>query len=345
MNKFIFEFFASWVFILLVSATAMSATLSGKATVTGEGKAGIVVSAWPKGVLSFEGTAPYQVGPTSKDGIFSMGLPAGQYFILAESKELFAYYGRNTVSVPEEGLSNINLLMVPKDVPAVSVEPRIETGVLGVVLLDGKPVPGAVVFIYPDLNDELKGFGLGMAAPTADDGVFEVPLSAGTYYLVARVRLSGGFAGPLKAGDLFGYAPLNPVVLKEGEVARVSIPVIEVPEKVSRHADKLFGNTRISGRVVDAEGKPVKGIKAMLYADSMMLDRPLYVSQPTGPDGTFVLSFPEGGTYYLAARDKLGGTPAPGELYGRYDGRPDHSIYVLSGKEKKGIKIVVEEVW
>jgi len=135
------------------------------------------------------------------------------------------------------------------------------------------------------------------------------------------------------------------VVLAEGEVARVTIPVIEVPEKVSRIADTLFGNTRISGKIVDVEGNPVAGIKALLYTDAAMLDRPLYVSQPTGTDGTFILSFPEGGTYFLAARDKLGGTPAPGELYGRYQGRPDHSIYVLKGREKKDVEIMVEEVW
>ncbi len=41
-----------------------------------------------------------------------------------------------------------------------------------------------------------------------------------------------------------------------------------------------------------------------------MLNRPEFVSQPTGKDGKFVISFPQGGAYFLAARDMLGGTPA-----------------------------------
>lgn len=333
------------ILALAFAAPTVAATLSGKATVAGEGVAGITIMAWPKGATSFAGKAPHQAEPTAKDGRFAFELPAGQYYLLAEGVELFTYYGRNSVSLPEAGLQNINLLMVPKQTASFEAEASIDSGVVGRVTLDGKPVAGAVVFVYPDLNNELKGFGLGMAAPTASDGIFELPLSAGTYYLVARVRLGGGFAGPLKAGDLFGYAPLNPLVLKEGEVARVNLPVIEVPEKVARHAASLFGNTRISGRIVDVEGKPMAGIKALLYADSTMLDRPLYVSQPSGQDGTFVLSFPQGGTYYLAARDRLGGTPAPGELYGRYQGHPEHAIVVDSGKEAKGVEIVVEEVW
>jgi hypothetical protein len=77
----------------------------------------------------------------------------------------------------------------------------------------------------------------------------------------------------------------------------------------------------------------------------MMLNRPLYVSQPSGPDGRFVLSFPKGGTYYLAARDELGGTPAPGELYGRYQGSPDHSVRIRTGKTLQDIEIRVEEVF
>ena len=98
-----------------------------------------------------------------------------------------------------------------------------------------------------------------------------------------------------------------------GEVVRIAIPLIEVPEKVERFAASLFGNTTVSGVIVDKEGKPLEGLRALLYKDEMMLNRPEFVSQPTGSDGQFVVSFPQGGTYYLAARNVLGGTPAPGD--------------------------------
>ncbi|NIP56431.1 MAG: hypothetical protein GWN13_08240 [Phycisphaerae bacterium] len=152
-------------------------------------------------------------------------------------------------------------------------------------------------------------------------------------------------AGPLRAGDFFGYLPNNPLVVEENKVSSVHIPVIEVPEKVDRYAASLFGNTRIMGRILDAHGQPVSGLQALLYDDPMMLNRPLYVSQPTSEDGTFVLSFPDGGVYYLAARNELGGTPAPGELYGRYQGSADHSIRIRTGKVLEGIEIKVEEVF
>ena len=121
--------------------------------------------------------------------------------------------------------------------------------------------------------------------------------------------------------------------------------VIEVPEKVDRHAATLFGNTRIAGRILNVSGDPVAGVRAMLYDDSMMLNRPLYVSQPSAADGSFALSFPKGGIYYLSARDELGGTPAPGELYGRYQGSPDHSIRIRTGKLIGGVEIAVDAVY
>ena len=76
-----------------------------------------MIKAWPKETYSFSGEAPFRVGPTAEDGHFELELPSGQYFILAESTTLFSYYGRNTVSVPEEGLANINLPLVEKSQP------------------------------------------------------------------------------------------------------------------------------------------------------------------------------------------------------------------------------------
>ena len=151
-------------------------------------------------------------------------------------------------------------------------------------------------------------------------------------------------AGPMRAGDLFGYLPQNPLVIKGKQVLRVQIPLIEVPEKVERFAATLFGNTSISGRIVGENGKPVAGVYALLYNDMMMLSRPAYVSQPSDVQGRFVVSFPEGGTYYLAARNVLGGTPQTGELYGRFAGAQDASVRVRTGRKLEEIKIVVEKV-
>ena len=331
--------------LLIIPWLLHAATLRGKATIAAEPVAGIAVSAYPVASLDFNAPAPFSTGPTAADGLFALELPEGEYYLLARGQNLFNFYGRNPVSVPKEGLQDINLLMLPDNLPAPDHAAQVETGVTGTVSLNGQAVANAIVMVYTDLSSRLKGMGLGWMAPTDENGYFEAPLQAGSYYLVVRVRKGGQMAGPLKAGDLFGYLPSNPLVVKDGEVVKVQIPVIAVPEKVERLADSLFGNTHITGKIVDAEGAPVAGVMAMLYEDPMMLNRPLYVSQATSPDGVFMLSFPSGGIYYLAARNQLGGTPAPGELYGRYAGSPDHSVRIRTGKALAEVEIAVEEVY
>jgi hypothetical protein len=224
------------------------------------------------------------------------------------------------------------------------MEPLIETGIFGHAYSSGEPVAGVVISVYTDLNSQLKGQGLGMAAPTAADGLFEAPLPPGTYYLVARKRQSGKSMGPLRSGDLFGYYADNPVTVKPGQVLRVPLSLIEVTEKVAQMADSMFGATSISGQVVDSAGQPVAGIQVLLYTNSMMLNRPLFVSQPSGADGKYVISFPQGGTYWLAARNQLGGPPLPGQLFGRYLGSPDGSVRLESGQGLENIELVVEEM-
>lgn len=329
----------------MLPCIAGAALLKGKTTIQGEAVAGMEVLVYPVSTLDFDGPAPYKAGPTGADGFFEVELPTGQYYVLARGAGRFAYYGRNPVSVPKEGLDTVNLLMEKTDLPVSEPQGLVETGVAGAVTHHGNPVAGAIVMVYTDLSSKLKGMGLGMSNPTAEDGSFEFPLPPGTYHLVVRVRKSGMMAGPLRAGDLFGYLPANPLVVEEGKVAAVHIPVISVPEKVERYASSLFGNTSVQGRILGDDGEPVAGVQALLYDDPMMLNRPLYVSQPTAADGSFVLSFPKGGVYYLAARNELGGTPAPGELYGRYQGSADHSIRIRTGKLLEGIEILVEEVY
>ncbi len=331
--------------LLFLPSLLCAATLTGKTTIHGEAAAGMKVSLYPIDILDFSHAPAFSAGPTGADGLFSVDLPKGQYYLMASGEGRFAYYGRNPISVSGQGLANVNLLMEKTDLPAPKPTGQVTTGVAGVVTMDGQPVPDAVVTVYTDLSSQLKGMGLGMSPSTGEDGYFEFPLPEGTYYLAVRVRKNGMMAGPLKAGDMFGYLSSNPVVLADGQVASVHIPVITVPEKVERYAASLFGNTAITGRVVDASGQPVKGMQALLYDDPMMLNRPLYVSQPTGADGAFVLSFPKGGHYYLSARNVLGGTPAPGEFYGRYQGSADHSVRIRTGKLLEGIEIKVEEVY
>lgn len=341
-----------WCLILLTTLTLSAhpgllsaAPLMGKASIDLAPVAGVMVSAYPATSLDFQAPPAQRSTATATDGLFALDLPPGEYYLLAEGAGLFSFYGRNPVSVPAEGLKDVNLLMTPADLPGPQRVSAVETGLIGRVTAQGQPVAGATVVVYPDLSSQLKGMGLAASLPTDETGFFELPLPAGRYYLVVRVRRGGALVGPLKAGDLFGYHAGNPLILKPEQVVSVQLPVIEVPDNVKRHAGSMFGGTRISGRIVDARGEPVPGLVAMLYEDSSMLNRPLYVSVRTGPDGRFVLTFPQGGTYFLAARNELGGTPAPGELYGRYQGPTGQGLTIDTGQTVAEIEIVVEDVF
>jgi hypothetical protein len=78
-----------------------------------------------------------------------------------------------------------------------------------------------------------------------------------------------------------------------------------------------------------------------------MSERPKYVSEKTGPDGRYLIYLPAGGTYYLAARDKFGGPPKLGDLYGRYDqGTIEPSALVIrQGEILAEVDITVTKVW
>lgn len=344
------------LFILLLLGLAACAPVGGlrevpvecqgKVFLDGQGHGGVVVSAWPVTAVSLGMPAPYRSAPSGADGGFTLTLPAGEYYLLAEGGGTFAYYGRNPVALPAGSREELRIGLVRSAATPLSSVAVSESGVEGRVTVHGQPRADVVIFAYTDLSSRLKGMGYAMSVPSDQDGRFSLPLPAGTYYLLARLRQQGGMVtGPLRAGDFIGYAEQNPVQVANDRMVELSIPLLEVPEKVDRLADSLFGGTSLKGRIVTRDGRPVSGARAILYNEAQMLNRPLYVSQPSDEDGRFVISFPLGGTYYLAARQQLGGAPAPGELYGTYDATPDHSLTVTTGDHRDGLELVVEEMW
>ena len=105
-----------------------------------------------------------------------------------------------------------------------------------------------------------------------------------------------------------------------------------------------------------SSGHPFAARLAALLAAALCLqagcsrglsERPKYVSEATGADGRYVLFFPEGGTFYLAARNRFGGPPKIGELYGRYDdGTVEPSaIHVKDNQILEHVDITVHKVW
>jgi len=326
-------------------AQARTLSVSGKVVSAGDGVANIIVTAWPLSTVGFSGTPPFQSSPSDKGGLFEMQVPAGEYYFLAQNDQYFGFYGRNPVNVGGKGVDDLRIALPLRQPVKAALLPDVMPGVIIKTTTAGQAVSGVTLMVYPDLNNQLKGMGYGLSQPSDAAGVTELQLGEGSYYIVARKRQSGSMMGPLQAGDFFGYYAGNPLSLKNGEVLTIGIDLVEVPQKVKTQADHMFGHTSISGKVQNTVGAPVAGVRVLLYPDATMLNRPLYVSQPSDSNGDYVLSFPKGGTYFVAARNKLGGAPAPGELYGRYTGSPDSSIRIRSGQDLIKINMLVEEMW
>lgn len=206
------------------------------------------------------------------------------------------------------------------------------------------PLEGARVYVYKKGMD-LYGPAFTVSEPTGPDGTFDLPLPDGDYILVVRQRQSGEAAGPVVAGDHKSEF-INLTVAGGAVELDVSAPVKVGDSR--RVADRTAATrTGLAGCIADADGSPVEGARVHVYDHVQMSERPKFVSEKTGPDGRYLIYLPEGGTYYLAARDNFGGPPKIGDLYGRYDkGTIEPSAVVVpEGEVLQGIDITVTKVW
>ncbi len=304
------------------------------------------------------GDTPAFSGTTDAGGTIFCPLAPGRYFLVAQWRadgdyaraiapgDRFAYFGGNAVFVPRSPAGEIVLTLEEFVAPPrAAFRPAGLSGVAGVVLAGGAPLADAQVSAYLNADGGFRDLGFAASGPTAADGAFLLDLPPGAYYLVARRRAGGGVAGPLRKGDAFGYYAANPVTVAPGQFAFVTIPATvlrlrNAPVYSGSYAAPAF----IEGRILGSDGRPRRGVYAALYDNPELLNRPVFLSDVTGADGRYRLPVPSAGTYYLGARSGYGGSPAPGDFYGRYEGSPDHAVAVRDGDRLTGIDIVVEEV-
>jgi len=230
-----------------------------------------------------------------------------------------------------------------KAAPSGGASPSVASGVEGAVFT---PADGVYVYVYRKGTDPHGPADVILPAPTGPDGRFSIELPPGEYTLVARRRGNLENSGPLAEGDLRSAAAS--VTVRAGEKLPLDLQMSSKDDAAVRSfAPPKEWNTALAGMVRDADGNPVEGARVHVYTYVQMSERPKYVSERTGPDGKYVVFLPKGGTYYLAARNRFGGPPRIGDLYGRYDeGSIDPTgVVVRDGEKRETLDITVFKVW
>jgi len=245
-------------------------------------------------------------------------------------------------------------LISPEECPLVPGEQRVAsylddqgwTGISGQVFLKGEkePLTGAYVNIYPDTISNLLGPSQFISRPTDDQGRYRLELPPGTYYVVARKRMSGQPTGPLAPGDFYSEHQRIVTSVIAGKVSVVDLPVVpmKAPMFFKKEVVELESDTGVRGVLVDKAGKPVAGGFAMAYSDKEMKRLPDYASTLTDAEGRFTLYLPEGGKYYLAGRIHAWDMPQHGEPYGVLGGAEPQQLEIAKGSFVEGVRIVLE---
>lgn len=206
------------------------------------------------------------------------------------------------------------------------------------------PLENVRLYVYKPGMD-LYGPAFAISPATGNDGQFSLELPDGEYVVVARRRAKGEETGPVVAGD--NRSEFIKVSVKGGLVEmQISAP-LKIGDQRNFTGDLDETKTGLAGQVLDSDGEPVEAARVHVYDHVQMSERPKFVSEKTGPDGRYLIYLPAGGTYYLAARDKFGGPPKLGDLYGRYDkGTIEPSaVVVKQGQLLKQVDITVTKVW
>jgi hypothetical protein len=204
----------------------------------------------------------------------------------------------------------------------------------------GSGVTDAYVNIYADTVSNLLGPSQTMSSPTDKEGRYQVNLPPGTYFVVARKRVSGNPTGPLSPGDYYSEHQRVVTDVVAGKMAVVDLPIVLMnnPMFFKRDNASQETDTAIHGRIVNKEGKAVFGAFAMAYTDADLKRLPDYASTLSDSDGRFTIYLPKGGSYYLSARMQVYDMPRPGEPYGKLE----TPVFVEKGKSSDDVTIIIE---
>ena len=309
--------------LLVIPALASEQGIRGRASLSGEIDAGVVVTAYPYRSASFgplTGEKPAASTATATDGTYALPVPPGRYVVEAlrktpgnasgrpEAGDLHCLYSGSPVTVAPGNWTPVGLNLVE-----VLGEQRTREGptrLTGRITHKGKLQEKVYLYLYQDAASGFRG-PARLLQPVAT-GEFRVRVPPGTYQLVARKRARGGAYGPIEIGDLFNFYPMNPVTLVEGEQVALEIPLVERLSLLEEDP-RFFTGLRI--RVLGPDRAPAVGHYVLAYATDARSGVPLASSSATDAEGRTRFPLPPGEVVYLRARKTVGGPLAEGQAF------------------------------
>lgn len=208
------------------------------------------------------------------------------------------------------------------------------TGIRGRVALKGEVVAGVEVLAYRDFDAGTGSVPVAISPRTNAEGVYEFPLPAGSYHLVA-VKTDARALSGLREGDLFCYYGGNPVRVEPGRVVNVGFNLVRVGKDPP--PDPAYG---VSGAVFDEDGKPLA--EAVVYFYKSPSDGfkgiPGFFAR-TGGDGTFRVRLRKGTFFAVARKRETGDLFGPTEIGDRFAYYVRNPITLTEGGETRGIRM------
>lgn len=247
-------------------------------------------------------------------------------------------------------ICSILLLMLLGCIGVTASAEEGKTGSLSgrVMVRDGLAMSNGVVFIFNSASGPAPSSDKYWRVPdevvkTDAEGRFTARLADGTYYVGAIQRKSGEDIGPPQEGDLFlpfhGAGAPKPLVVANGSATDIGIVSGAAAFKKSSIKTR-DGVTAITGKVTNAAGKPVQNAFVFAFLTPAMVGKPLFVSERTGKDGSYLLRVNQGGDYFLKIRNTYGGgAMKAGEIMGSYGQDKPVAVRAKSGETVKGINI------
>jgi uncharacterized GH25 family protein len=162
----------AFITFTLMTSLSWAAVIEGRVVHDGDPVAGVRVYLYR--TLDYDAEPLFISEATDPQGYYQVEVSPGSYALFARhtEKELFAFCGRNPVDAREDttwaGLQAVGI----SPVESVPYDDEYSAAVEGVVLFNGAPVPGAYVYLYLDVKDNLKGQGYRLSMPTGADGRF-----------------------------------------------------------------------------------------------------------------------------------------------------------------------------